>query len=246
MKSCILYLTSRSWHALERGRQRVHASGSIDAGSKQPFAALAQWLTSHATGKLRVDVLVSAAAVRFMTLPWSSAAGTGAGIRKRVLQAWERSGLDNSTHDIRIQWPRYGEPIVAVAYPTAWLRSLEAALAAAGVSVGAIGCSAVAIAGRYAVRMPSGPSLLVIEEDDALVGVHLRDGAITDFETLPPDGQGLDEVSVWLHRKQMDLPEAKQMRWFLPSERQPAQSMALLACPDDGGGYGVALLAAVA
>lgn len=247
MKSCLLYLTSQSWFALERGSQNAHGSGAIIPESDLPLATLAQWLQSQVTGKTRVDVLISAAAVHFLALPWLSTANTGAAIRKRVLHAWEKNGLDGAAHDIRIQWPRYGEPIIAVAYPTAWLRSIEELLATAGATIGTVTCSAVAIAERYAARMPRGPSLLIIEEGDAVVGLHLQDGTLTDVEVLSPQSEGLDEVPVWLHRKQMDFPDAGQVRWFLPSRLHRSEhATALLALPDSNHPYGVAMLGAVA
>ncbi|KAF1722236.1 hypothetical protein [Pseudoxanthomonas wuyuanensis] len=247
MKSCLLYLTSQSWFALARGSQDAHASGALIPESAQTLAPVAQWLQSQAAGKTRVDVLISAATAGFLTLPWLSTANTGAAIRKRVLHAWEKNGLDGTAHDIRIQWPRYGEPIVAVAYPSAWLRSVEDLLATAGATIGTVTCSAVAIAERYAARMPRGTSLLVIEEEDAVVGLHLQDGTLTDVEVLSPQGEGLDEVPVWLHRKQMDFPDAGQVRWFLPSQfHRSEHATALLALPDSPHPYGVALLGAVA
>src|SRR5690606_31278377 len=79
----------------------------------------AKWLREKSGFGARVDLTLASSLVRFVTVPWIAGAFTGSAIRRQVERALaERHGEDPASWQLCIQWPRYGWPAFAVAYPS--------------------------------------------------------------------------------------------------------------------------------
>lgn len=194
---------------------------TADAPDPAALAEAAGWLRSRQGRAKDVDLLLSSTRVRFVGVPWVMGTFSGAAIRRQAEQALAATGADPDGWELRIQWPRYGCPVFAVAYPRQLLAGAAEALAAAGLGVRRSLATAVATATRVGPQMPEGPGLLCFAEDDGITGVHLDDGLIADVEWVSHAGSGLDSVDVWCRRKRLEYPGEGQLRWLQPAHCPP-------------------------
>ncbi|GEM_PF-1000421 len=194
---------------------------TADAPDPAALAEAAGWLRSRQGRAEDVDLLLSSTRVRFVSAPWVMGTFSGAAIRHQAEQALAATGTDPAGWELRIQWPRYGCPVFAVAYPRQLLAGAAEALAATGLAVRHSLATAVATATRVGTQMPQGPGLLCFAEDDGITGVHLDDALIADVEWVSHAGHGLDSVDVWCRRKRLEYPGERQVRWLQPAYCPP-------------------------
>jgi len=216
MKPITLYLDSVQWHASDaQGHPFGGRRGDV---AEAPLDDHAGWLESLGTRRRSIAVLLSAACVPSLCLPWSASLPLASEVRRRVGEAWSVRGVDASSHDIRIHWPDYGMPVVSLAYPQALLRGLAEQLAPH--RPGSAVCGVFAAAERHLAKTRASRELLMFAERDGYSALHIQAGRLIDAEYLRPDGRGLDAFPVWLKRKAMEYPDAGQVQW--PAGDEPA------------------------
>ena len=124
------------------------------------------------------------------------------------------AGVTRESHHIQIDWPRYGEPILAVAYPRVIVDSLRDGLAAQGHVLAKIDSSIAPLLRRYGQALDANQALLAYAEDDGITGITVEDGKVVQIETLSGHGTGLDDVGIWSSRKQFAFADDAQLRWL--------------------------------
>ena len=122
--------------------------------------------------------------------------------------------MTRESHHIQIDWPRYGEPILAVAYPRVIVDSLRDGLAAQGHVLAKIDSSIAPLLRRYGQALDTNQALLAYAEDDGITGITVEDGKIVQIETLSGHGTRLDDVGIWSSRKQFAFADDAQLRWL--------------------------------
>lgn len=216
-----LYIATSTWFAStgagESNRLQGNHSGFMD-GNWNP---LCEALSSHFGKRRKIGLVLSAAYCRFMATPWVSSNYTHKSIRAHVIDSFARShGVTDSSHHVRIQWPKYGAPILAVGYPQEVLNALRTCLGEAGMTLAEATASVFAIQRKYGPSLSSGDSLLAYAEDDGLAAITLEQGALTQVEWLPAQGisNGLDGIDIWSSRKRFGFADDQHMRWLASSE----------------------------
>lgn len=248
MATARLYLAGAHLYAMAGDGEvmRLALDASADGLDPAALAEAVAWLRSRPGTRGDVELLLASARVAFVTVPWVMGTFTGAAIRRQVVQGFAATGVDATDRELRIQWPAYGAPTFAVAYPRRLLADAGSALHAAGLGLGPSMAVAVAVACRFGPRLPGGQGLLCFAEDDRLTGVHIDGGAMGDVESVPRDGSGLDSVDVWCRRKRLEYPADGQLRWLQASHCPAAFASTALAAAGDSGCAGTALMEALA
>ncbi len=220
MKQPTLYLDAMQWQATDaQGHWLTGRRGeSVELPLDQPSA----WLETLGQRRRSISVVLSAACVPSLSLPWSASVPLAGNVRRRVHEAWLMRGVTASSHDIRIHWPDYGMPLVSLAYPTALLRGLSSQLSPH--RLGSVECGVFAAADRHLAGSRATRALLLVAERDGYSALHIEAGQLIGAERLPPDGRGLDAPSVWLKRKAMEYPGSGEMQW-LPGDTPDAPGM---------------------
>lgn len=215
MKSVRLYVTPRSLYAVSRDGQVSRAEVDDPGGVVSPaLGTAANWLRERSGFGARVELAMASSLVRFVTVPWIAGTFTGDAIRSQVVRALaELHGEDPAQWQLCIQWPRYGWPAFAVAYPSGLMAAVAESLLAAELTLDRTVASAAAVVSRYASNMPRGASFVGFHEDDGLTGVHLHDGKIAEVEFVSHQVQGLDAPDIWGSRKRFEFPTPGQLRW---------------------------------
>lgn len=236
MSSAQLYATSLHLYAMAPGGDVARFPiGATENGTDSAHAGAAAWLRSKTGFGARVDLLLASSVVRFATLPWIAGTCTGGALRRQIERhLGERHGDDPADWTLRIQWPRYGWPTFAIAYPSRVQSEVSTALMDVGLAIDRTMATAVAVVARHAGAMPDGAALIGFEEDDGLTGVHLSDGAISEVECLPRAGRGLDAPDVWCSRKRFEFPASGQLRWLQVAHGPVAFREHALTAPGSG------------
>lgn len=163
----------------------------------------------------RVRLILSARLCRCLVVPWVSSLFTGRAIRDYVAESFAGShGVTDATHRIEVHWPRYGQPILAAAYPRPLVEAVQSGLAATGSAVDSIVVSVGPILRRHGADPRDASSLLAFAEDDGITGITVDGGQVTQVETLSGRGLGLEDAALWLTRKRFGFAEDAAMRWL--------------------------------
>lgn len=217
MKQITLYLDTAQWQANDP--QGLLFGGRRGESADAPLEEHSAWLQALGPRRRSIAVVLSAACVPSLCLPWSARVPLPGAVRRRVDAAWAMRGVEASSHDIRIHWPDYGMPVVSLAYPRALLRGLGGQLAPH--RPGSVACGVFAVAERHLARTKAARELLMFAERDGYSALHLQSGRLIGAEHLQPDGHGLDAFPVWLKRKAMEYPDAGQLQWPAGDEPSP-------------------------
>lgn len=197
----------------------------------------------EAFGISRVHVLLSARLCRYQVLPWLSSCYTGSAIRAYVADAFaEVASVTADTHHVEIDWPAYGEPILAVAYPRVAIEALHAGMRSAGHQPAGVDSSVGPILRRYGKTLGNLPALLAYAEDDGITGITLEDGRIAQVETLSGQDGGLEDIGIWSSRKQFAFGHDAQLHWLGTAAPPPTFAgtvMAVAGAAPVSAGHGV-------
>ena len=216
-----LYIATSTWFASTGAGESNQLQGEHTGLTDGDWSSLGKALSSHFGKRRKVSLVLSAAYCRFMVTPWVSSNYTHKSIRAHVIDAFARSqGVTDSSHHVRIQWPKYGAPILAVGYPQEVLNALHACLSEVGMTLAEATASVFAIHRKYGPSLPSGDSLLAYAEEDGLAAITLEEGALALVEWMPAQGMsnGLDGIDVWSSRKRFGFADDQHMRWLASSE----------------------------
>lgn len=180
-------------------------------------------------GNATVQLLLSARQCRYQVLPWLSSCYTGTAIRRYVADAFAAAaGVTDETHQIEIDWPRYGEPILSAAYPRTIVDAMRDGLASSGHMLAGVDSSIGPILRRYGKALDVDQALLAYAEDDGITGITLENGRVVQIETLSGDGTGLDDVGVWSSRKRFAFADDSQLRWLATAAKPAVYAGSLL------------------
>lgn len=216
-----LYIATSTWFASTGAGESNLLQGEHAGLMDGDWSPLCKTLASHFGPRRKVSLVLSAAYCRFLVTPWVSSNYTHKSIRANVIDAFARNhGVTASNHHIRIQWPKYGAPVLAVGYSHEMLDALRVCLGQAGMTLAEATASVFAIHRKYGPSLPTGDSLLAYAEDDGLAAITLEQGALAQVEWLPAQGMrnGLDGIGVWSSRKRFGFADDQHMRWLASSE----------------------------
>jgi hypothetical protein len=207
-----VYIGESGWVASSGAMTAAPLAGDRTADAASDWTRLADALRER-FGTARVHLLLSARQCRFIVLPWLPACWSGASIRAYVADAFaEAEAITAETHHIEIDWPPYGEPILAAAYPRSVIQPLGVALRTAGHVLDSVDSSVGPIMRRYGTALGAGPALLAYA-DDGVVGITIERGRVVQVET-PSGNSGLDTLQLWFARKQYAFADDNQLRWL--------------------------------
>jgi hypothetical protein len=227
-KTLALYVSATGAIASARASVLAPVAAAHADVSGVDWKALGETLRAH-FGNASVQLLLSARQCRYQVLPWLSSCYTGAAIRRYVADAFAAAaGVTAASHWIEIDWPRYGEPVLAAAYPLAIVDALRDGLASSGHVLAGVDSSIGPILRRYGKALDASQALLAYAEDDGITGITLEDGKVVQIETLSGDGAGLDDVGVWSSRKQFAFADDSQLRWLATAEKPAVYAGTLL------------------
>lgn len=227
-KTLALYVSASSTIAAARASVLAPLAATHADVSSVDWKAWGESLRAH-FGVATVQLLLSARQCRYQVLPWLSSCYTGAAIRRYVDDAFmAAAGATAESHRIEIDWPRYGEPILAAAYPRVIVDALRDGLVASGHVLAAVDSSIGPILRRYGRALDASQALLAYAEDDGITGITVEDGKVVQIETLSGDGMGLDDVGVWSSRKQFAFADDAQLRWLATAAKPAVYAGTLL------------------
>jgi hypothetical protein len=172
-------------------------------------------LSSHYGDLGPVRIVLSARLCAFLVAPWVADCFTGPSIRAAVAAMFESQGVTEASHRIEIDWPVYGQPVPAVAYPRLLVDSLRGALAASGGTVVSTVASVVPVLRRHGNALEAlRGAMLAYAEDDGITGITLENGCLVQVETLASQGAGLGDVRLWLSRKRFAFADDGALHWL--------------------------------
>ena len=212
-----MYVAGRTWVAARPGDARGalaggHAGGEPDAAQ---WARIVQDLRSHFGPIGPVRMVLSARLCRFLVAPWVSDCFTGPSIRASVLAMFASQDVTERSHRIEIDWPDYGQPAPAVAYPRALVEAVHASLTAGGGALASTVASIVPVMRCHSRGLQALPgALLAYEEDDGITGITLEAGRLAQVETMALHGEGLDDACLWLSRKRVAFADDSALHWL--------------------------------
>lgn len=209
-----LYVSTTTWLA---GVAPQPLRGAHDAPLAQQWNKVGQQLRKAPGGRREVSVVLSARLCRSLVLPWTSGCHSPGAIRRLVAEAFATQGVNEASHQVQVQWPDFGAPILAIAYPRELGDALRSGLATAGLQVAAICVSAVPVLSTHGRRLGANTGLLAWDEDDGVTAVTLDAGRVLQLESLPRDGHGLEDLAVWAARKRMAFASDEALRWLAAS-----------------------------
>jgi hypothetical protein len=229
-KSSVLYVASAGW--LAHADRLAPLAGSHEDACGADWKGVGEALRGLA-GPRRVRVLLSARLCRFGVLPWvSSLAGRRAMLAYVAEALAEDHGISAQTHHFAIDWPAFGEPVLAAAYPRDLVEALRAGLEAAGHVLDAVESTPGPVLRRYGARLGAGPALLAWAEEDGIAAVTVEENRVAQIETLPRNGQGLDDLAVWSARKQFIFADDASLHWLATAEKPAAFPGAIMEVAD--------------
>lgn len=206
-----LYVSGTTWLA---GVAPQPLRGAHVSPLAQQWERVGQQLCKAAAGRRDVAVVLSARLCRSVVLPWTSGCHRAGTIRRLVAEAFAAQGIDEAGHHLQVQWPDFGAPILAIAYPRELGEALRSGLAAAGLSLASVCVSAVPVLSTHGRRLGASPALLAWDEDDGVTAVTVEAGRVLQLESLPRDGHGLEDLAVWASRKRMAFASDEALRWL--------------------------------
>lgn len=224
-----LYVSARGWVAASGSDVSEPLRGGHADVSTVDWQAIGDAIRPI-SGQVRVQLVLSALQCRFMVLPWVSSCRTPGDVRAFVAEAFaEEVGVVADTHHIEIDWPRYGEPIVAVAYPRRLVEAAREGLRHGALALEQVSSSVDGMLRRYGRSLGIGASLFAYAEDDGLAAVSLDEGRVMQIETLSWDAGGLQQVEAWATRKQFAFADDSQLYWLDTSTKPEAYVGTVLA-----------------
>jgi hypothetical protein len=214
MTAPALYVSGGTWAASSPPGSLAPLGGTHADVHAADWSAVATRLRER-FGPVPLRLVLSARLCRFVVLPWLSSCWTAGAIRACVESAFAQSAQATpATHRIQVDWPAYGEPILAVAYPRALVDAVAAALLARLLVLDSVESSIGPVLRRHAGALGAGAGLLAYAEDDGIAALGLEHGRLVQVETLDGDGPGLDDLGVWSARRRMAYADDGQMRWL--------------------------------
>ena len=227
-RTLALYVSASGTLAMTRGSGLAPLVSAHDDLSQVDWSALASALREE-FGTVRVQLLLSAKQCRYLVLPWLSSRYTGAAIRDYVAEAFTATASVSSTsHLIEIDWPPYGEPILAAAYPRTIVDTLRDGLAAAGLGLLGVEGSIGPVLRRYGRMLDTTQALLAYAEDDGITGITVEAGKVVQIESLPCEADGLDQIAVWASRKQFAFDDDDRLCWLATASKPDAYAGRLI------------------
>jgi hypothetical protein len=118
------------------------------------------------------------------------------------------------THRIEIAWPKYGDPIVSVAYPLDLVDAMTVALKADGHNLLSVESSAAAVLCAMAGRFPERTMLVAYAEGDGISAIIMENDRVAGFESLLPSDEGYGGVLAWCRRQQCRFERDSQLYWL--------------------------------
>lgn len=237
-----LYVSATSWVAPAPVGKLEPLAGEHIEIAQIDWAGVGRRLYER-FGHAQVHLLLSARQCRFQVLPWISSLYTSAAIRGYVADAFaEAVGVTAESHHIEIDWPRFGEPIVAAAYPMAVVEAARAGLRADGHTLACVDSSIGVVLQRFGDVVEQATTLLAYAEDDGVTGLTLEQGQLVQIESLGAGSIGLDDIRVWSLRKQFSLGDGAQLRWLgtvAPPDGFEGVSLAVPGATQVSAGLGV-------
>lgn len=219
-KSSVLYVASGGW--LAHTERQDPLAGSHDDACGVDWKGVGEALHALA-GSRQVRVLLSARLCRFGVLPWVSSLASRRAMHAYVAEALaEDHGISAQSHHLAIDWPAFGEPVLAAAYPRALVEAVREGLEAAGHVLDVVESTPGPVLRRYGARLGAGPALLAWAEEDGIAAVTVEDNRVAQIETLPRNGQGLDDLAVWSARKQFIFADDASLHWLATAEKPVA------------------------
>lgn len=217
-----LYVSAQGWVAAPCTDTPVSVSGVYADLSEADWPAIGEEVR-QSFGPARVRLVLSALRCQFLVLPWVSSCRMPADVRAFVAEAFaETAAVVADTHRIEIDWPRYGEPIVAAAYPRLLIEAVREGLLSSGLVLDEVSSSVDGMLARYGRALGTGASLLAYAEDDGLTAVSIDGGRVVQIETLSWESDGLQQVEAWATRKQFAFADDSQLYWLGSSAKPPA------------------------
>jgi len=209
-----LYVSSRTWAAPSPRGSLAPLGGAHADAATADWAAVATRLRER-FGPVPVRLVLSSRLCRFVALPWLSSCWHAGAIRAYVEAAFaEAAQATPATHRIEIDWPGYGEPILAVAYPRALVDAVSAGLLGQSLVLAGIESSIGPVLRRHGGTLGAGANLLAYAEDDGIAALGFEDGRVVQVETLAGEGHGLDDVGVWSARRRIAYSDDRALRWL--------------------------------
>jgi len=208
-----LYVSGRTWAASPPAGSLAPLGGAHADASGADWAAVAVHLRER-FGPVPVQLVLSARLCRFVALPWLPDCWNAASMRAHVEAAFAALQVSPTSHRIQIDWPDFGEPILAVAYPRAVVDAIAAALLGQLLVLAGVEASLGPVLRRVGGQLGTGASLLAYAEDDGIVALGLEGGGVVQVETLADDGVGLDDIGAWSARRRMAYADDRQLRWL--------------------------------
>lgn len=230
-KSTVLYVATNSWLALPGGMEPI--VGTHDDASVADWKGVGTMLRESA-GQSRVRVLLSARLCRFGVFPWISSVATGRAMRAHVEEAFAEShAISTQSHHFEIDWPSYGQPVLAVAYPRTLIEALRDGLVETGHVPSVVDSSMGPVLRRYGARLGPEPALLAYAEDDGMTAVTVEDDRVAQVEMLADSGHGLDELVVWAARKRL-LHDDGGLHWLATADKPREFPGGIMALEETG------------
>jgi len=228
-----LYVSATSWLAIapQPGPSGpAPASGTFTDIASADWKAIGQSLHTRFGGVRRnIRLVLSSRQCRFLVLPWSSAHVTSASMRSYVAQAFaETHDYSGKSQHIEIDWPEFGEPILAVAYPRPTIDLLETGLASSGHVLGSVTASVEPVLRKYAKSLGADACLLTFAEDDGITAITIEANSIVQVETPAEHGDGLDDMVIWSSRKRLGFADDSHMWWLANAAKPDAYPGSLL------------------
>jgi hypothetical protein len=209
----LLYVSGATWAASSPPGSLAPLGGTHADAAAADWPAVAARLRERC-GPVPVQVVLSARLCRFVALPWLPDCWAAKALRAHVDAAFAAVGVAPAAHRIEIDWPAYGEPILAVAFPRASVEAIAAALLGQQLVLAGVEASLGPVLRRVGAALGAGPSLLAYAEDDGIAALALDGGRVVQVETLAGDGGGLDDIGAWSARRRMAYADDRQLRWL--------------------------------
>lgn len=233
-RSLPLYVSSATWVASHPGLATEPVSGTHADAAEVDWASVGKTLRQRSGVACRVHLVLSARLCRYLVIPWVSTCFTAATVRAYVNGAFDNQlGVTMASHCIEIDWPPYGQPIPATAYPRGLVDGIQAGLASNGCVLDGVEASVGPMLRRYGRALPASSALLAYAEDDGITGVTVDGGRVVQVESLVQNGFGLDDAELWLVRKRISFADDGAMHW-LGSDQKPTGFVGT-ELPLDGG-----------
>jgi hypothetical protein len=209
----LLYVSGRTWVASSPPGSLAPFGGAHADAASADWAAVATQLRER-FGPVPVQLVLSVRLCRFVALPWMPDCWTAQAMRAHVEAAFAAASVGPETHRLEIDWPAFGETILAVAYPRALVDAVAAALLGRQLVLAGVEASLGPVLRRVGAKLGTGASMLAFAEDDGIAALGLDGGRVVQVETLASNGGGLDDVGPWSARRRMAYADDRQLRWL--------------------------------